>query len=86
MNSFKLKIVDPESCVFSDDILTLSVRGSEGDLAVMAGHIPFITGVKEGECTVTLKDETVKNAHTKGGLLVVSNEDTTFLSDGFTFD
>lgn len=86
MNNFKLKIVDPEQKVFSDEVLNLSVRGSEGDLAIMAGHIPFITGVKKCECSVTLKDETVKKAHTEGGLLVVSNEETTFLSDGFTFD
>ena len=44
MKSFRLTISSPDGNCFDGDAVFLSLRGSEGDLAVMAGHIPFISG------------------------------------------
>jgi F-type H+-transporting ATPase subunit epsilon len=49
MNTFRLKITSPEGDLFCDSVVKLSVRAAEGDLAVMAGHIPFVTALKSGE-------------------------------------
>ena len=46
MKAFLLKISSPEGDMFRGDIVKLCVRGTEGDLAVMAGHIPFVSYVK----------------------------------------
>ena len=54
MNTFHLVISTPDGNLFDGDAAMLSLRGSEGDLAIMAGHIPFITSVKSGKCCVTL--------------------------------
>ena len=50
MNTYKLVVSTPDGSVFDDEATTLVVRGTEGELAVMAGHIPFITAVKPGKC------------------------------------
>ena len=83
MNSFKLKVLSPDGPVFDDDAVILSLRGIEGDLAIMAGHVPFITSVKKGECKIELPDGTDKIALTDGGLLTVASDKTVFLSDSF---
>ncbi len=85
MSTFSLTISSPDGNLFKGDAVRLSVRGTEGDLAVMAGHIPFVTAVKECECRIELPDGTEKTGHTAGGLLNVSNEEVIFLSDVFNW-
>lgn len=45
MEKFRLKILTPEGTVMDKDVAGLYLRGAEGDLAVFAGHIPFVTPV-----------------------------------------
>ena len=86
MNTFKLTVASPDGSKFSGDVVKLDVRGTEGELAIMAGHIPFVTSVVKGQCTVWLDDDTKKTASTEGGLLTVDSDSVTFLSGSFRFD
>ena len=52
MKNFKLVISSPEGKIYDGNTVRLSVRGIEGELAIMAGHIPFVTIVKAGECRI----------------------------------
>ena len=63
----------------------LSLRGAEGDLAVMAGHIPFVTTVKPCEVKIILEDDSEKIGKTDGGILTVGSDMVTLLSGSFTF-
>ena len=85
MNHFKLTISSPDGNVFSGDVTDLFVRGSEGDLAVLAGHIPFITSLKPGVIRFTLADEalTENSAEIDGGLLTVGSDSVTLLCGQF---
>ena len=74
MRSFLLKISSPEGNLFSDNALKLVVRGTEGELAVMAGHIPFVSYIKPGDCKIELEDGSEKLFHTQGGVLTVSKD------------
>ena len=85
MRSFLLKISSPDGDLFCGDALSLCVRGTEGELAVMAGHIPFVTSVKPCDCKIELADGGEKYAHTDGGILTVSNEKVVFLSGSFNW-
>ena len=85
MKSFLLKISSPDGDVFCGDALKLSVRGTEGDLAVMAGHIPFVTCIKPCDCTIQLADETEKIGEIQGGLLTVSKEKVILLCGSFAW-
>lgn len=86
MKAFALKISTPEGDVFSGEVLSVSVRGAEGDLAVMAGHIPFVSPIKPCDCKVTLEDGTEKIGHTDGGILTVSAEKTVILTGSFAWN
>lgn len=86
MNTYKLIISTPDGSVFDDDAVILVVRGSEGELAVLAGHIPFITAVKPCECKIVLPDESEKTATIGGGILTVANDKTTLLCSDFKWN
>ncbi len=80
MKTFLLKISSPEGELFSGDVVKLSLRGTEGDLAVMAGHIPFVSYVKPCDCRIELEDGTEKIGAIQGGVLTVAKEKVILLS------
>ena len=86
MNTFKLTVASPDGNKFSGECVKLDVRGVEGELAIMAGHIPFVTSVVKSACAVWIDDNTKKTAVTDGGLLTVGKDSVTFLSGSFRFD
>lgn len=83
MNTFMLNITSPEGKMFSDQVMMLTARGVEGDLAILAGHIPFVTTLKPCECKIILADDNEKTGETDGGILTVSSEQVTLLSGSF---
>ena len=85
MKAFTLKISSPEGDLFSGEVVKLSVRGTEGDLAVMAGHIPFVSYVKPCDCKIELEDGSERIGSIPGGVLTVSKEQVILLSGGFAW-
>lgn len=86
MNTFKLTVSSPDGNKFCGEIVKLDVRGVEGELAVMAGHIPFVTSVVKSPCAIWLDEDTKKTAKTDGGLLSVDTDSVTLLAGSFKFD
>ncbi|MBR4288419.1 MAG: hypothetical protein IKT50_03165 [Clostridia bacterium] len=85
MNTFPLKISSPEGDIFCGEAVSFRARGTEGELAVLAGHIPFVSYIKPCECKITLAGGDEKLAQTGGGILTVSQEKVIFLSGDFVW-
>ncbi len=85
MKTFLLNISSPDGKLFSGQVVSIIVRGVEGEFAVLADHVPFITNVCQGKCIVELEDGTVMNGQTEGGLITVGKDDVTYLTAGVTF-
>ena len=83
MKTYKLTVSTPDGHIFDDEVVSLSLRGADGDLAVMAGHIPFATVVKPGECHIEMSSGEVRHADVEGGVLTVGAEGTILLSGSF---
>ena len=86
MRTYKLTVSTPEGNIFEGDVRRLIVRGLEGDLAVMAGHIPFATVIKPGVYSVEHEDGTLRKGNIGGGILNVSSEGTTLLAGSIEWD
>ncbi len=86
MKSFDLTVSSPDGNKYDGKCVKFDVRGVEGDLAVMAGHVGFVTSVVKCTCTVWVDEDTKKTASTDGGLLTVNSDSVTFLSGSFKFD
>lgn len=85
MNTFKLVIASPDGNIFDGDAYKLDLRSSEGEFAVMAGHVPFVTSVVKGDCALWIDEDTKKDAKSMGGLLTVGKDKTTFICSTFEF-
>lgn len=81
MNIFNLVISSSDGNLFDGEAVMLSLRASEGDMAVMAGHISLMTAVKPGKFRLTLSNGAVKEGSLESGLLMTSPEKTILLSD-----
>lgn len=80
MSTFPLTISSPNGSLYSGEVIKIILRGAEGDLAVMAGHIPFMTTVQPCDMHLELEDGSVKSGHTKDGILSVSESSVIFLT------
>ena len=85
MSTFHLTVASPEGNVFEGEAAMLTVRGADGELAVMAGHVPFMTTVKPCDCKLILHDASEKMGHLDGGILSVSENKVTLLSGSFAW-
>ena len=75
MAEFDLKIVSPDGVFFDGKAKQISLRSIDGDVAVMAGHIPYLTAVGIGECRVYSGDgQEPRIAACCGGLLNVTKD------------
>ncbi|MCR5060580.1 MAG: F0F1 ATP synthase subunit epsilon [Saccharofermentans sp.] len=86
MKTYKLTISTPDGHIFDDEVVSLSLRGSDGDLAVLAGHINFATVVKAGKCSIETGSGEKMTATVGGGILTVGDEGTVLLSSSFAWD
>ena len=86
MKTFPLTISSPDGDIFKGEVMKLDVRGLEGELAVMAGHVPFVTAIKKAPCKIWLDEETVKHGFSEGGILSVDTDRVTLISGSFKFE
>ena len=86
MKTYELTVSSPDGTVFSENVVNIMVRGVGGDLAVMAGHAPFVTSLKPCNVRITLPDSTEKTAVVDGGLLTVDTDKVSLLSGSFRWE
>ena len=86
MSTYNLTIATPDGNQFREKAVALYLRGAEGDLAILAGHTPFITSVKPGKCRVELPEGEERVATLDGGLLTVGADAVTLLSGSFKWE
>ena len=80
MKTFKFVISTPDGNLYEGDIVKVSLRGAEGDLAIMANHTPFVTSVKPCKAHVEFEDGNNKEFEIERGLLSVSNDKVILMS------
>jgi len=85
VKTFPLTISSPDGDLFRGEAEMLILRGTEGDLAVMAGHVPFVTAVVQNRCVVVTENER-KEGTIEGGLLTVDPEQVTVLTSAIAWD
>ena len=85
MKAFPLIISSPHGDLFQGDAEIRILRGTEGDLAILAGHIPFVTAVVKSRCVVETAEGERKEGEIEEGLLTVDEEKVTVLTSGLNW-
>ena len=84
MKEFSLTVSSPDGNIFSGKAVFLSLRGAEGDLAVLAYHAPFVTSVQPCICCFEFQDRTEKALRIGRELLKEKKYNVTLLSSSCT--
>lgn len=86
MNTFPLIVSSPDGDLFRGDAEMIILRGTEGELAILAGHIPFVTAIVPGRCVIVNAEGERKEGTVAGGLLTVDKDKVTVLTTALTLE
>lgn len=74
-------IVSAEEKIFSGDVTMLSAAASTGDLGIMPGHAPLLTGLQPGPVRISRAEGPEEIYYVSGGYLEVQPNHITVLAD-----
>jgi F-type H+-transporting ATPase subunit epsilon len=76
------ELVTPERLVRSDEVYMVTVPGSEGDFAVLEGHAPLMSTIRDGELLVQKSANAAPEAISiRGGFAEVNAKGLTVLAE-----
>jgi F-type H+-transporting ATPase subunit epsilon len=80
MSTFRLEIVTPERKVYEKDVNMVVVKGVEGELGILAHHIPLVTPLKVApvKAKIDNKDEFIA---VHGGFMEVRKDKVVILAE-----
>ena len=76
----RLEIVTPEKKIYSDDVDSVVVPGSEGELGILTDHAPLMTMLEPGELRIVKGGEELRLA-IGSGFVEVGNNKVAVLTD-----
>ncbi|MGB8956115.1 MAG: F0F1 ATP synthase subunit epsilon, partial [Tumebacillaceae bacterium] len=80
MNKMPVEIVTPERKVYENEVNMIIARGGDGDLGIMAGHVPVVTTLKVSQLRLKT-DQGDQVIAVSGGFLEVKPEKVTVLAE-----
>jgi F-type H+-transporting ATPase subunit epsilon len=82
MTPFSFEMVSPERILFSGNVTSVVVPGSEGDFAVLANHAPVMTTIRPGVIAIQeTPTGAPKRIFIRGGFADVSASGLTILAE-----
>ncbi|MBR3918170.1 MAG: hypothetical protein IKJ59_05480 [Clostridia bacterium] len=83
MREYNLTVSSPDGNIFCGNVVAVYARGIEGDLAILAGHAPFVTFLKPCEVRIEFNDLNEIKGKVDGGILSVSDNGVILQSSSF---
>jgi len=74
-------VVSPEQVLFDGEATQVVTRTTEGDVAFLAGHAPFLGALAENHTRIFLVDGNVLDVAVHRGFVEVSHDVVSILSD-----
>lgn len=78
--TLQLDVVSAETSIFSGEVDTIQVTGSEGELGIYPGHTPLLTTLLPGMVRL-VKNGDEENIYINGGVLEIQPGNVTVLAD-----
>ena len=77
---FKLQFISPNRIFYEDDIDMVEMKTSEGEIGVLAGHIPLTAVLEPGVLRIN-KDGEIKEAAMHDGFVQIKKDGVTVLAE-----
>ncbi len=81
IKSIKFEIATPEKVLMKEDVLSVSVPTTSGELTILPDHIPLISILKSGVLEIHLLDGGISLMSVSGGFLEVLKNKIVILAD-----
>lgn len=81
MKRINLQVITPEKIFFKGDVISVTVKGSEGYLGIYYDHTPLVTPLLPGVLSIRCGEEEIKKASMAQGLVEVRPEKVIVLID-----
>lgn len=81
VSTLRLEVVSAEDQLFSGDVRSVQVTGSEGEMGVLPGHISLLTALKPGMVRVVTAAGDEELFYIAGGVMEVQPKVVTVLAD-----
>jgi F-type H+-transporting ATPase subunit epsilon len=86
-STFSVDVLTPEGEVFSGEVIQLSTRTVDGELGVLANHVPVLAGLKPNRLRLRVSDSEVHEfAQAHGVLQVFANHAQVLLEEAIPTD
>ena len=80
MTEYSLVLLSPDREWFAGPVVSVVAPGADGELGVLAHHIPMVAGLKAGVATVRLADGKILYFAVDGGVLGVQKNGVRLLT------
>lgn len=81
MAGLHFELVSPARLLFSGDVDSVILPGTEGEMTILAGHAPLLATLKPGVITVGKAGGTSDRIFVKGGMVEVNPQGLTVLAE-----
>jgi F-type H+-transporting ATPase subunit epsilon len=76
-----LEIITPDKKIYSGDVDSIKLPGTEGSFGILNNHAPLIATLKKGIVKITNTSSTVENFEINGGVVEVLNNKVIVLAE-----
>jgi F-type H+-transporting ATPase subunit epsilon len=75
------ELVSPAKLLFSGDVTSVTLPGSEGEMGIFAGHSPMLSTLRPGFVTVAKEGGAQEKIFVRGGFAEVNPQGLTVLAE-----
>lgn len=75
IKQLKLKIITPERVVLEERVDSVTIPTMEGEITILPGHVPLISGLKSGDIVAHKGGEPIPMAVSGGFIEVTQNDE-----------
>jgi F-type H+-transporting ATPase subunit epsilon len=75
------ELVSPAKLLFSGDVTSVTLPGSEGEMGIFAGHAPLLSTLRPGYVTIAKDGGTTEKIFVRGGFAEVNPQGLTVLAE-----
>lgn len=79
-DKFKLRLIAPDGVKYEEDATEVTLPTADGEITVLANHMPLISLLKPGEITIR-NGQKEHNLATEGGIVEIANNVVKILAD-----
>ena len=81
MAGLHFELVSPARLLFSGEVASVTIPGTEGEMGIFAGHAPVLSTLRPGVVTITRDQGSPEKIFVRGGFAEVNPSGLTLLAE-----